>query len=418
MESAIFVFSFAHTAKNYELPKLLIREGSPIESFHSSDTQLETLAVRCDSPKSVLNTLTSLDSTSATNRLDLAGANRPTVDESVADHGDLDALIYDHANNLELTGFHDRLINNVNDTPLISCNGSANSSCEVLHNATTNGQLSQLNEFHAMFGSSPTLMNHSTIATGGGGGGGGGSGGGNGSVGTGARCLDTIPLKYRRGYSNLNDACLSSSTSNLECAAAGRAAKHSTKSNQSAKDHPSHLSLGGQETANAATINDVFSFLCRSNGTTTSSYVRSYEHLDRTKAVFGGSRSDKQMPVGSTNYGYTDGNEHNYRPPGQSDSGGASQAQHWRYAAGFSEREEDEARGGDRCATPTGPFGASQPDRRQPWCNLNELIDNADDDEFDDDGAPGGSNVGDNAGNIPLLRRQIRTAWFLLLCIH
>uniref|UniRef100_A0A182NLI2 AN1-type domain-containing protein n=1 Tax=Anopheles dirus TaxID=7168 RepID=A0A182NLI2_9DIPT len=81
-----------------------------------------------------------------------------------------------------------------------------------------------LNECRKAFGSSPTLLN----------------GFGGGGVGGGTSCtrlvpqlsrLETIPSQYRRGYTNLNDACLSSSTSELECVSNGAAAagkkKHS-----------------------------------------------------------------------------------------------------------------------------------------------------------------------------------------------
>ncbi|XP_053658989.1 uncharacterized protein LOC128708056 [Anopheles marshallii] len=70
-----------------------------------------------------------------------------------------------------------------------------------------------LNEFRKAFGSSPTLLN---------------------GFRGGASCtrlvpqlsrLETIPSQYRRGYTNLNDACLSSSTSELECVSNGAAKK-------------------------------------------------------------------------------------------------------------------------------------------------------------------------------------------------
>ncbi|XP_053670475.1 uncharacterized protein LOC128720805 [Anopheles nili] len=70
-----------------------------------------------------------------------------------------------------------------------------------------------LNEFRKAFGSSPTLLN---------------------GFGGGTSCtrlvpqlsrLETIPSQYRRGYTNLNDACLSSSTSELECVSNGAAKK-------------------------------------------------------------------------------------------------------------------------------------------------------------------------------------------------
>ncbi|GAB0087829.1 Ubiquitin-like domain-containing protein [Sergentomyia squamirostris] len=55
-DTAYRVFKLpSENANNYELPKLLIREDSPVESFHSSDSQLETLALRGESPKTVLD---------------------------------------------------------------------------------------------------------------------------------------------------------------------------------------------------------------------------------------------------------------------------------------------------------------------------------------------------------------------------
>uniref|UniRef100_A0A182M4R2 AN1-type domain-containing protein n=1 Tax=Anopheles culicifacies TaxID=139723 RepID=A0A182M4R2_9DIPT len=70
-----------------------------------------------------------------------------------------------------------------------------------------------LNEFREAFRSSPTLLN--------------GFGGGTSWTRLVPQLsrLETIPSQYRRGYTNLNDACLSSSTSELECVSNGAAKK-------------------------------------------------------------------------------------------------------------------------------------------------------------------------------------------------
>lgn len=86
--------------------------------------------------------------------------------------------------------FHDAAGHHQLDaSPLVSKNSSNNGSCE-LHSTK-----SQSSDFRTMFGSSP-LLNYNPVTT------------------TTSR-LDNIPLKYRRGYSNLNEACLSRSTSNI-----------------------------------------------------------------------------------------------------------------------------------------------------------------------------------------------------------
>lgn len=335
----LFLF-ILFSAKNYELPKLLIREGSPIESFHSSDTQLETLALRCDSPKSVLNTIT----TSPSNPLDIqsnrqSGENAVPVQliepATINERTELNTLIYDHANGLEV-GFRDHVINKVNDTSLVSCNTSNNSSCEILHNPTSNPQMSQSNDFRAMFGSSPTLLNHNPI----------GAAAATATTNTTTRCLDTIPLKYRRGYSNLNDACLSSSTSNLECLHKNgkKTMKDILRTNRSAKEC---FRNAGKSSTNSNSISqEIFSFLHHQNNAP-ADYVRSYENLDRTKLVR--MKHDRQqISMGNTNYGYADGDtvpHYQHRSQISSSSSSSTHSQDWRYGKSFDDemKEEDDS---------------------------------------------------------------------------
>ncbi|XP_058055556.1 uncharacterized protein LOC131206967 [Anopheles bellator] len=123
-----------------------------------------------------------------------------------------------------------------------------------------------LNEFRKAFGSSPTLLN---------------------ALGTGTSVgrlvppqlsrLETIPSQYRRGYTNLNDACLSSSTSELECVSNGAAAAAKKKlTTLLAPDGTSELSPLLKHRASNEHI----------------AYVRSNENLNRYKALFAATPSN------------------------------------------------------------------------------------------------------------------------------
>lgn len=253
-------FSNVKIAKNYELPKLLIREGSPIESFHSSDTQLETLAMRCDSPKSSVNTLASLDSASAAGPINLCDPRNMSKDDGPLNTLFLESLSECSTSNSKRHGFR-------------------------------KPDLTQLRQmFHG-----PTMRNFNSDAT---------------NV---TKYLDTVPLKYRRGFSNLNDACTSSadtSNSNVK------------KRSHSAKE----VSFGS----------DTFEYTHRSvfqEDLFKSFMAQEWPNNDPDEQVrkmtkFGNSTTTK-VSSASMNYG-TNSNDTNYRSHGQSDGGGASQAQHWR----------------------------------------------------------------------------------------
>lgn len=313
------------TAKNYELPKLLIREGSPIESFHSSDNQMETLALRCDSPKSVISTPGStIDiSTSVTQTetmpVQLNSVLAPTTTDLIEPNAldqspQLDTLLYEHGNGLEIS-FHDTTPEEMKGPSLVSnmsnkCN--ANDNCERLHNSKPS--IRQTNDF-PMFGSSP-LLNYNSATTN-------------------SRCLDNIPLKHRRGYSNLKDACLSSSTSNI---------KDILRSNQYTKDSRSTV----KSTTNTNSISsgnsisqEIFSLL-RNHNNAPADYVRSYENLDRTKIIR--IKNNSKRIIGNTNYGYHDGDTttsySKFEP-----NNGSNSSHSWRYGQSFEDemKEEDDS---------------------------------------------------------------------------
>lgn len=286
----------------YELPKLLIREDSPVESFHSSDPQLETLTIRGESPKNVLESYPKLTTTGSA--VDSTACDRePKTSNSIIEtpwnprhHSDLSL------NNLELNFLNEEFtdletdrtstmtttdnclqtsggpflkiasnldINNSNwnttaelddrqsqpsATSLNFINGDLtssddeedvfNSSCCTLHSDSKSKSI-ELNEFRMMFGSSPTLLNTNYNPV------------------THTSRLDAVPIQYRRGYSNLNDACLSSSTSDLELFNGVRK-KNSSKS--ASQELPSSFSR--HRTTNGSL-----------------DFVRSYENLDRTKIL-------------------------------------------------------------------------------------------------------------------------------------
>lgn len=234
---------FITLAENYDFPKLLIKEGSPLESFHSADAQCETLTI--------------LDSSLQADPLLMSSSPpNPTVNPSTNDsritpphmnildptarwghhHSELDLK------NLKLTFFNDDLENYATDNYLkknmnvlkiasnleinnwnpnspsggvyktgdmphsttslnllnndIGCSDTAenfSTSCELLQKSSKNS-VTKLNEFGMLFGSSPTVLNnkYAVLKT---------------------PRLNAIPIQYRRGYSNLNNACLSNSNS-------------------------------------------------------------------------------------------------------------------------------------------------------------------------------------------------------------
>lgn len=318
---------FPLSAKNYELPKLLIREGSPIESFHSSETQLETMALRCDSPKSVIAAPDSaIDISTSAAPTESVPMQLNTVLTATADimepsaldeSAELNTLLYDHGNGLEMS-FHDTATNPVDGTSLVSNNSSNNGSCELLHNSKSS--IGQTNDFRTMFGSSP-LLNYNPVTNN-------------------SRCLNNIPLKYRRGYSNLNDACLSSSTSNIkDILRTNRCTKESMRT--AAKSTTSTNNIG---TSSGNSISqEIFSFLQNQNNAP-ADYVRSYENLDRTKIIR--MKNDSKRIMGNTNYGYAEGDSvPSYSNRSQISSSSSNNSQDWRYGKSFDDemKEEDDS---------------------------------------------------------------------------
>lgn len=313
-------------AKNYELPKLLIREGSPIESFHSSDTQLETLALRCDSPKSALPTPDStIDISANAPPTEPVSVQLNTVLSATADimepnplneSTELNRLLYDHENGIN---YHNHATaDQVNESPIVSNSSSTNGSCELLHNSKS----AQAHDFRTTFGSSP-LLNYNAVSSS--------------SSSSSSRCLDNIPLKYRRGYSNLNDACLSSSTSNI---------KDILRSNRSTKESlrnavKSTITSNNMGTSSGNSMSqEIFSFL-RNQNNAPATYVRSYENLDRTKIVC--MKNDGKRIMGNTNYGYAEGDSMpSYSNCSQISNSSSNNSQDWRYGKSYEDDMKEE----------------------------------------------------------------------------
>lgn len=264
---------------------MLIREDSPVESFHSSDPQLETIALRGDSPKNVLDSFAKVDT--ADGSLKSLPDNGKGTAESIlkspwSHHSDLGL------NNLELNFLNDELsdcegascLKKSNSVLKIASNLEINnwkasndfdrklppsmteldfvtSDCEsddednafdnVCMHSNAKSKSVELNEFRMMFGSSPTLLNINPV--------------------TQTSFLDAVPFQYRRGYTNLNDACLSSSTSDLECF------------------HGSDKKSAKASRVNGVGSSQEVSSLLRHRNNGHLDYVRSYENLDRAKIV-------------------------------------------------------------------------------------------------------------------------------------
>lgn len=333
---------------SYELPKLLIREDSPVESFHSSYPQLETVALRGESPKN-FNSITKLQDTGpggaladSASSLAPGGLTKANNEKSKLSSGSL-LQLYEHPpaptaaatttaaigsgmgsgisnggpwaphyggvgshhhhhsdlgiNELELKFINNELIekavsnsNSVFKLPAVSnleinhwnalsndsVNGKDKEEEQASNPRTSNGFIHSdlsissdeddlfsisdliyknqanksksidLNEFRKTFGSSPTLLNN--------------FGGTNTNLAPQLSRLDAIPSQYRRGYTNLNDAGLSSSTSELECVNA------TTKKKTGSGD------------------NGELSPLLKHRNNDHIAYVRSYENLNRYKA--------------------------------------------------------------------------------------------------------------------------------------
>ncbi|XP_038115743.1 uncharacterized protein LOC6035027 [Culex quinquefasciatus] len=331
----------------YELPKLLIREDSPVESFHSSYPQLETVALRGESPKN-FNSMAKLQAEAGAaaaegqsslapgpaekskltsgsllqlyehpppattaaigggasgsgggsggtwaphyggvghhhhsdlgiNELELKFINNGLMEKSgsgaTASGGSVfklpavsnleinhwNALSNDSVNNYARSGdgkdkeeeqaSNPRTSNGFihSDLSISSDEDDLFSISDLIYKSQANKSKSiDLNEFRKTFGSSPTLLNN--------------FGGTNCNLAPQLSRLDAIPSQYRRGYTNLNDAGLSCSTSELECVNATTKKK-----------------TGGSD-------NGELSPLLKHRNNDHVAYVRSYENLNRYKA--------------------------------------------------------------------------------------------------------------------------------------
>ncbi|XP_055609415.1 uncharacterized protein LOC129756528 [Uranotaenia lowii] len=325
----------------YELPKLLIREDSPVESFHSSYPQLETVALRGESPRSfnsagpansgltetgtgslapptnngeksklasgsLLQLYEHPSATSAATATAAAATTAGTIGSGgVSSGGGTWSPHYGgvghHHSDLGINELELKFINNgvldkagnggsifklpavpnldINQWNALSNevvpekgkegepNANARASSGFVHsdlsissdeddlfsisdliykNQANKSKSIDLNEFRKTFGSSPTLLNN--------------FGGTNSNLAPQLPRLDAIPSQYRRGYTNLNDAGLSCSTSELECV------NTTTKKKTGNGD-------GGE-----------LSPLLKHRNNDQVAYVRSYENLNRYKA--------------------------------------------------------------------------------------------------------------------------------------
>lgn len=183
-------------------------------------------------------------------------------------------------------GANDTNNNNIPDNSSrcssISSSNSNNNSCERLHNATKSKSV-ELNEFRVIFGSSPTLLNYNQVGP--------------------TSRLDAIPSQYRRGYANLNDACMSSSTSDLPRGSGGSAGtKKSIKRTDESASH--QISTGTIESVDGGNgISHEISSLLRHRSDGPLDYVRSYENLDRAKIIR--MKNDKRNSLSGGNYNCT-----------------------------------------------------------------------------------------------------------------
>lgn len=316
---------------------------------------METLALRCDSPKSgvITSPNSAIDISSGTaptktvpvqlNTSILSAASNIMEPTALNENTELNTLLYDHENGLEMS-FHDATADPVDGASLISNSSSNNGSCELLHNSKPS--ISQTNEFRTMFGSSP-LLNYNPVTNN-------------------SRCLNNIPLKYRRGYSNLNDACLSSSTSNIkDILRSNRCTKETlrtaAKSTASTSLHtlfmlffPPLIPFINSSNSFCFRVffqldnsisQEIFSFLQNQNNAP-ADYVRSYENLDRTKIIR--MKNDGKRIMGNTNYGYAEGDtmpSYSNRSQISSSSSCSNNSQDWRYGKSFDDemKEEDDS---------------------------------------------------------------------------
>lgn len=293
---------------------------------------METLGLRCDSPKSVITTQDSaIDISSRATSTESVPVELNTVLTAKADRmqqsslnslnesTELDKLLYDHGNGFhDAISFHDAATDSMDGASIVSNTSSNNGSFELLNNSKPS--ISQTNDFRTMFGSSP-LLNYNPVTNN-------------------SRCLNNIPLKYRRGYSNLNDACLSSSTSNI---------KDILRTNRCTKENLRTVTKSTTSTNNIGTSSgnsisqEIFSFLQNQNNAP-ADYVRSYENLDRTKIIR--MKNDSKRIMGNTNYGYAEGDSvPSFSNRSQISSSSSNNSQDWRYGKSFDDemKEEDDS---------------------------------------------------------------------------
>lgn len=292
------------SAKNYEFPRLLIRETSPIES---SNQLVDVAPIQCNSSNNEPNAMTRLDesplqattSASASNETDSKSSLFTSSHKLYHHFHDYDQVHnqnqnYDNSNldfnDLELNLFNDHLTNikefdyfkksasvlkiasdadtnawencgavfknntfpselDSNDLPLI--NDTENKYKNEPNNTTTDSV--EMNDLPVMFGSSPTLNRTLKPSR-----------------------LDAVPIQYRRGYSNLSEACMSSSMSSL-------------KISDRNKVNVKHGTLGK---ITKSCTNDNINSITQSNHSlerhrsdSPLNHVRSYERLDRTNMM-------------------------------------------------------------------------------------------------------------------------------------
>lgn len=331
----------------YELPKLLIREDSPVETIHSSDPQLETVTmcggggggkgVAEQTSNSTIDKLPEIDNhhhhiqhrhSTQGRQLhnDLFTSFTPANDEQTLrnpwshhhsdlglNHIDLNCL---STNDLSSSSEHMGATGPANHKKLFPTNAthtlkSWKQQGIVPHstgsiNAKSSGELSStvgvgnndafmgsgpkakhsvdLKEFRMKFGSSPTLMSFPRNST------------NNQQAQQTPSRLDAVPFQYRRGYTNLNDVCLSSSTSDLEGFSETDCTRGPSSNNVNQQQHQEqpqyngdHHGLrrneGSAESERLSAGNP--DAMLRNRKHHRLDYVRSYENLDSSNSLVG-----------------------------------------------------------------------------------------------------------------------------------
>lgn len=321
------------------MPKLLIREDSPVETIHSSDPQLETVTMCGGSTKgtaeqtsnSTIEKLPNIDHHHLQHRHstqgrqlhnDLFTSFTPSNDEQTIrnpwshhhsdlglNHIDLNCL---STNDLSSSSEHMGATGPANHNKLFPTNvphslKSWKQQGLVPHstgsiNAKSSNELSgavgignndafmgsgpktkhsvELKEFRMKFGSSPTLMSFPRHNT-------------NQQTQQVSSRLDAIPFQYRRGYTNLNDVCLSSSTSDLDgfTETSCTLGPTSTSNQKQNSDHSEYIGDQGHPLNDHSADNERSSAnpdsMLRNRKHHRLDYVRSYENLDSSNSLVG-----------------------------------------------------------------------------------------------------------------------------------